>query len=287
MHDEKIPINSLFENGHFYSPVVNPTDIEARRNEIWNWPQGAAGIDFNREAQLDLLEHVFPKHLPNFNYPKAAADAVDDQGRQGYFLDNDQFSNLDAVCLFVMLCDVQPKRVIEIGSGFSSLLMADVRRRFLAPEAVIQCIEPYPREFLRDSSHGLELVQSQVQHVPLNFFQTLSPGDILFIDSSHVSKTGSDVNYLMFQVLPRLPTGVYVHIHDIFLPNDYPYKWVVEENRSWNEQYVVQAYLMFNPKVRVVFGSSYANSVLPEQTAQALKIARIPPFGGSLWLQTC
>lgn len=286
MFGVKAQIATLFENGHFYSPVVDPSDIRARQAELWPKRDSVAGIDFNRDSHLDLLSRAFPKHLPAFDYPRAAVDALDTQGRQWYFLDNDQFSNLDAASLFVMMCEIRPKRVVEVGSGFSSLLMADVRRRFLESETVIQCIEPYPREFLRDPHYGLELIESKVQDIPLHLFESLKHGDVLFIDSSHVSKTGSDVNYLMLDVLPHLATGVYVHIHDIFLPNDYPFQWVVEQNRSWNEQYLVQAYLMFNARVRIVFGSSYANSVLVEETAKALG-PQLPPFGGSLWLQTC
>lgn len=277
---------ALFENGHFYSPIVDPDDIRARMAEVWPRRDSVQGIDFRKQVQIDLLEQAFPKHLPNFNYPRAAVDAVDEDGRPWYYLDNDQFSNLDAASLFVLLCELKPARIIEIGSGFSSLLMADIRRRFFPGRLEIQCIEPYPRYFLRDEAYGLELIESKVQDVPLSFFETLQANDVLFIDSSHVAKTGSDVNYLVFEILPRLPPGVNVHIHDIFLPNDYPFEWVVDENRSWNEQYLVQAYLMFNQKTKVLFGSAYANTVLVDQTLKALD-GKVELFGGSLWFQTC
>jgi len=183
--------------------------------------------------------------------------------------------------------DIHPgARVIEVGSGFSSLLMADIRRRFFPEGLEIQCIEPYPRDFLRDPAYGLELIESKVQDVPLSFFESLQANDVLFIDSSHVAKTGSDVNYLVFEILPRLPSGVNVHIHDIFLPHDYPFRWVVEENRSWNEQYLVQAYLMFNQRTKVLFGSAYANTVLVDETLKALD-GKVQLSGGSLWFQTC
>ncbi len=276
----------FFENGHFYSPVVDTADIRARAAELWPGRDGSLGIDFRKHSQLALLEQTFPKHLPSFNYPSTASDALDEDGRQWFYLDNDHFSNLDAVTLFVLLCELRPRRVIEIGSGFSSLLMADVRRRFFQDRLEIHCIEPFPRPFLRDTAYGLDLIESKVQDVPLSFFEMLEPGDVLFIDSSHVSKTGSDVNYLMFEVVPRLLPGVYVHIHDIFLPNDYPFEWVVKENRSWNEQYVVQAYLMFNHRAKVLFGSAYANTVLAEQTVKALD-GKAALYGGSLWFQIC
>lgn len=286
MADPNPQVTTLFEIGHFYSPIVDPAEVGGRRAELWRPRDGTIAIDYNHDEQLRLLREAFPRQLPDFDYPMSAADAVDASGRQWYFLDNDQFSNLDAAMLFVMLRELRPERVIEIGSGFSSLLMADVRRRFLGPSSTVQCIEPYPRQFLRDAGHGIELVESKVQDVPLAFFESLKPGDVLFIDSSHVSKTGSDVNYLFFEVVPRLPAGVYVHVHDIFLPNEYPYKWVVEENRSWNEQYLLQAFLMFNPRVRVVLGSSYVANVMPEETLLAVA-GKVALYGGSFWFQTC
>lgn len=279
------PVVPLFEIGHFYSPIVNPGELRSRANEIWRPRDKLAGIDFRPEMQLQVLERMFPEHFPHFNYPVAAVDAVDGDGRQWYFLDNDQFSNFDAASLFVLMRELRPKRVIEVGSGFSSLLMADVRRRFFPDACKIQCIEPYPREFLLDSGYGLELINSKVQDVPLSFFESLEAGDFLFIDSSHVSKTGSDVNYLIFEVLPRLAAGIFVHIHDIFLPSDYPLSWVIEENRSWNEQYLLQAYLMFNNKAHVVFGAGYARDVLIEQTRQAIQ-GKVDLYGGSFWFQT-
>ena len=285
MSAEESQIKTLFPNGHFYSPVVDPDSIKARTGEIWDGRQTIMGVDFDHAGHVKLLAEVFPKWIGDFTYPMEAADAIDAQGRQGFFLGNDQFSNIDARTLFVFLREFKPKRVIEVGSGFSSLMMADVRRRFLDASTALQCVEPYPRAFLRDPSYGFELIESKVEHVPLSFFESLAAGDFLFIDSSHVSKTGSDVNYLIFEVIPRLPAGVLVHVHDIFLPNDYPYEWVVNNNRSWNEQYVLQAYLMFNPKAQVIFGSSYAHEVLPSEAAAAVGEG-VPTFGGSLWFRT-
>lgn len=285
MSDASSEVKTLFPNGHFYSPVVDPESVKARAGEIWDGREQIMGVNFDREGHAKFLAEVFPRWISDFDYPMEAADAIDAQGRQGFFLGNDQFSNIDARTLFVFLREFKPSRVIEVGSGFSSLMMADVRKRFLGTSTTLQCIEPYPRAFLRDPTYGFELVESKVEHVPLSFFESLSAGDFLFIDSSHVSKTGSDVNYLIFEVISHLPAGVLVHVHDIFLPNDYPYEWVVTNNRSWNEQYVLQAYLMFNPKAQIVFGSSYAHHVLPTEAAAALGEG-VPTFGGSLWFRT-
>jgi hypothetical protein len=278
-------IKTLFPNGHFYSPVVEPETLRQRSSEIWHERNDVLGIDFDPEGHRRLLAEVFPKWLKDFNYPYALSDAMDKAGRVGFYLGNDQFSNIDARSLFVFLRELRPNRVIEVGSGFSSLLMADVNARFLGSTARLQCVEPYPRAFLKDPSYGFELFESKVEHIPFDFFESLRAGDFLFIDSSHVSKTGSDVNYLFFEILPRLPAGVIVHVHDIFLPREYPYQWAVDDNRSWNEQYVLQAYLMFNPKAKIFFGSSYAHHAMQKQAADALG-PDVPTFGGSLWFRT-
>jgi hypothetical protein len=146
---------------------------------------------------------------------------------------------------------LQPKHVIEIGSGFSTLVAAEVNRRFFDSKVRMSCVEPFPRQFLIDGVDGVtELVRERVQQLGLSRFESLDRNDILFVDSSHVSKTGSDVNHLIFEIFPRLRPGVYVQIHDIFLPDDYPPKWAIEDGRNWNEQYVIRAFLQYNKSSR-------------------------------------
>jgi predicted O-methyltransferase YrrM len=274
---------SLFEDGHFYSPVVDPDTLDPDR--IWCARTKLPGIDFRPESQRDVLLRLFPAYMADFDYPRSPEQASATNGRQAYFLDNDQYSNFDAAALFVLMREFKPRQVIEIGSGFSSLLMADVSRRFLDGGCSIRCVEPYPRDFLRDPASGLQLIDKRVQDVPLEELISLQAGDWLFIDSSHVTKTGSDVNFLFFEVIPRLSPGVVVHVHDIFLPDDYPRSWVMDENRSWNEQYLVQAYLTFNSRARVVFGTAYARRAYPEETVRALG-GKVDLYGGSLWFHT-
>jgi hypothetical protein len=124
--------------------------------------------------------------------------------------------------------------------------------------------------------HDVNLVPQRVEKVNLNTFASLQSGDVLFIDSSHVSKAGSDVNFLFFEVLPRVPSAVRIHIHDIFLPGEYPKRWVIEENRSWNEQYVLRALLMYSNAFRVLFGSAYALLKFKDLVSHG---------GGSLWIE--
>jgi hypothetical protein len=273
-----------FPAGHFYSPIVDVADIEARRASIWPAHPVVAGIDFDDASHREVLETFFSRYMGGYDYPEALPETAE---LDRFYTRNSQFSWLDARALFVLLRAWRPARLIEVGSGFSSLLIADVNRRFLSGATDVTCIEPYPRPFLRRAHEGISrLVERRVQDVPLATFDALQDGDVLFIDSSHVAKTGSDVNFLCFDVLPRLARGVRIHVHDIFLPHDYPADWVIGENRSWNEQYVVRALLMHSTAFRVVFGCAYAFHAHAGLVRRALAHPQGHAFGGgSLWLR--
>jgi hypothetical protein len=271
-----------FPPGHFYSPIVEPAEVARRSDAVWPAHPVVAGIDFDPAGHAHLLDAVFPPLLRDYAYADRLPER--DDLREYYNL-NSQFGWLDSRAAFALLRHWAPRRVVEVGSGYSSLLMADVGRRFLGPDFRLACIEPFPRPFLRGLP-GVELIVAPVQDVDLAVFDRLQPGDVLFIDSSHVAKTGSDVNRLYFDVLPRLPRGVRVHVHDIFLPHEYPRDWVLEENRSWNEQYLVRALLMDSTRLRVRFGSSYAWATFPDKVAHALGLPAGQGYGGgSLWLE--
>ena len=215
-------VSSTHLNGHFYSPVVDPESLRSRQAQLWPDKPRVLGIDFNHDYHRKVLEEFFPRHLPAYDYPEQVK-----QDENRFYTQNSQFSWLDSRTLFVLLNEWQPRRLIEVGSGFSSLLAADINRRFLGHAMHLTCIEPYPRDFLKRAIPGLsQVVEEKVEDVPLSVFEALETGDVLFIDSSHVAKTGSDVNYLFFEVLPRLKKGVRIHVHDIFLPHDYPKQWV-------------------------------------------------------------
>lgn len=271
--------------GHFYSPIVDTQDLQARQAQIWPAnPSDPAGIDFNQESHIQLLTEVFPKYLPEYQYAEILEESAE---LTEFFTRNSQFSWLDSRSLFVLLRHWQPKRIIEVGSGFSTLLMADVNQRYFSGAIEITAIEPYPRAFLTSGRLGLkEVVVEKVQDVPLSWFDQLQAGDLLFIDSSHVSKTGSDVNRLFLDVLPRLNRGVRVHVHDVFFPGDYLQEWVLGEARSWNEQYLLQCFLAFNSAFKVLFGSNYAFTRHFELVRAALAHPKGAAFGGgSLYME--
>lgn len=273
-----------FASGHFYSPVVDPEEIRQRQDEIWKTTVELPGIDFRPANHETILREWFPRHLPAYDYPEQLPESPT---LTRFFTRNSQFSWLDARALFVLLNEWHPRRMIEVGSGFSSLLTADVNTRFLSGAMDFTCIEPYPREFLKESIPGItSIITERVEKLPLETFDRLESGDILFIDSSHVAKTGSDVNHLVFKIFPRLVPGVRIHIHDIFLPREYPRKWVIDENRSWNEQYLIRALLMYSSGFRILFSCAFAFLRFPELVAHALGLKSDESFGGSsLWLE--
>lgn len=270
--------------GHFYSPIVSPAELASRREAVWPRAPEILGIDFRPAEHQRILTEVFPRFAAEYRYAERESDTTSEEE---FYTGNSQFSWLDSRALFVLLRELRPKHVIEVGSGFSSLLIADVNRRWFDSSIEVDCVEPYPRPFLERGVPGLtRLIRERVELLDMDLFTKLEANDVLFIDSSHVSKTGSDVNCLYFEVLPRLRPGVRIHVHDIFLPADYPQQWVLQENRSWNEQYVLRALLMYSTAFRVMFACNYAFMRFPELVAAAIGAEPGKGFGGgSCWIE--
>lgn len=268
------------EVGHFHSPLCHPGELAARRATLWQGAGDMPGVDLDIGGQRRLLRDIFPPLLTEFAYPVASTDP------HAYIIDNPQFQQADARSLFALLRHWRPRRVIEVGSGYSTLLMADVNRRLLGGTMDITAIEPYPRDFLRDLPGLAALRIEGVQDTPDAVFDTLADGDVLFIDSSHVLKTGSDLTHLLTRVLPRLRSGVRVHLHDVFLPDEYPPHWVLDLNRSWNEQYALHAILANGSRYRVLYGTQFALTRLAADAAAAFgDLAGRSHAGGSFWIQ--
>jgi len=266
-----------FPDGHFYSPIVNIEDVRNRRGQIWSAELSSAGIDYRPKAHLEFIQNDLTRHVTSYDYPQDGHDT------DGFFEINPAFAGLDSRVLFTMLRKHRPHRMIEVGSGYSSLLTADVNVRFLRGQMHFTCVEPNPLGFLQCRPGITRLIPDIVQDVDVQIFRTLEENDIVFIDSSHVSKTGSDVNYMMFQVLPTLKKGVLIHFHDIFLPREYPMEWVLERRFSWNEQYLLRALLMHSNAFEVEFGCAYAVYAFPQALTTALGGALLG--GGSFWIR--
>lgn len=236
--------NSHYPAGHFYSPIVSVDDIKKRESEIWDKDNkdGITGIDLHSEEQIKLLES-FTDYYKDITFKPGKQDNI------RYYYENGAYSYTDAIILYSIIRHFKPKRIIEVGSGYSSAVMLDTNEIFFDNKINLTFIEPNPEilfPLMKDiDKKPTTLIQSNVQSVPLDTYQKLKPGDILFIDSTHVVKTGSDVNFIMFQVLPLLQSGVLIHFHDVFYPFEYPLSWVLK-GYNWNEAYLLKAFLMYN-----------------------------------------
>ncbi len=271
---------------HFYSVIPDTRELP---DKLWEQESELPGIDMRDDAQLAFLE----ESAARLGDELAALPRTQDAADGGYFVDNGAFESVDAEVLYAQIRTAKPKRVVEIGSGWSTLLSlrALAANRAEGAESRLTAIEPYPHAFVRDAVEAdehAEMIDEQVQGLPLQFFSSLEAGDILFIDSSHVLRIGSDVQYEFLEVLPRLQPGVLVHVHDIFLPGEYPRDWVFgAEHRFWNEQYLLHAYLIGNARTEVVWGSSWMHRRHPEALEKAIpSYDRETRFPGSFWFRT-
>lgn len=270
--------------GHFYSPVPDTVALrrEPVRSRIWPaTPRETVGIDWRADAQVALLREL--QRLDPLPFPDAPTGDPTE-----YHTANPNFSALDAWTLQAMLRHLRPRRVIEVGSGWSSLVTARVNRECLGGAVDVTCIEPYPPDFLTAGAvDGIaRLVVSPVQDVPVARFRELEAGDVLFIDTAHVIKTGGDVQYLFHEVIPRVRPGVVIHVHDIFLPWEYPQEWVLG-GRGWNEQYLLQSFLSFNDAFEVVLGVAWLAHHHRELLVAGLPggAAAMGDGGGSFWMR--
>jgi hypothetical protein len=238
---------------NFYSPLPNTKELP---DELWTRKADAPGINWNETAQLHLLEQFSEHYHQEYQlFPRTKP-----VGKPRFYFGNVSFESVDAEILYCMVRSLKPKRVVEIGSGYSTLLAAEALSRNSQEGHVgkLTAIEPFPPPFLSEElPYRIELIAQPVQSVSLDFFKSLAANDILVIDSSHVCKVGSDVQYEFLELLPRLAPEVIVHVHDIFLPAEYPETWVKDWHRFWNEQYLLQAFLSFNQHFEILWGGSY------------------------------
>lgn len=265
--------------GHFYSPLLSQVEIDdalARRR-----PEPPfADIEFDPPGQFAWLERL-AVHYPDQPFVEAKAE-----GRR-FHLDNDSYAHADAIILYCMLAELKPQRVIEIGSGFSSAAMLDANEFSFSRRMHLTFIDPdmsrLRRLLLPADEQRVALIERRVQDVPLDVFRQLTANDVLFVDSSHVSKVGSDVNRIFFDVLPVLAPGVFIHFHDIPGNFDYPREWL-EQGRAWNEVYLLRAFLMNNPEYRIEVLTAWLRGQKPEFIRERLPLCA-RHGGGQVWLR--
>ncbi|MEI8088675.1 MAG: class I SAM-dependent methyltransferase [Opitutaceae bacterium] len=269
----------VFPPGHFYSPQTSRAEVEeafARGGFGPPFP----GVDVNEAGQIALLK-TLAEFYPEQPFPEQAV-----AGRR-YHLDNPSYGHFDGIMLYLMLRHTGARRVIEVGSGFSSAAMLDLNEFTWNGRMQLTFIDPDMsrlRKLLKpDDQVRVTLIEQKVQDVPTSVFASLEPGDVLFIDSSHVSKLGSDVNRLFFEVLPVLKPGVFVHIHDVTGNLDYPRDWF-EQGRAWNEQYLLRAFLMYNRSWSVEMFTSWIYNVQNKFLRERMPLCA-GGGGGQIWLR--
>lgn len=265
--------------GHFYSPVINLEDILKRKEQIFKEPEiETYGIDLNVSQQLQLLQ--------SFSQLQEVPFTPNKNEEFRYFYENKFFTYSDGFFLKSILLHFRPKRIIEVGSGFSSAMMLDVNAIQFSNSINLTFIEPFPEnrfnKIVRESDR-FTLIKEFTQDLDLEVFKELKPNDILFIDSSHIVKTGSELNFLLFEVLPELPSGVIIHFHDIFYPFEYPLDWAFEK-RSWNENYFLRAFLMHNPDFKILIFNSFLSKFYMKEMGECSDIL-LKESGSSLWIQ--
>jgi len=222
---------------HFYSPIPNVSELSP---DIYTKENECIGLELDVESQLAFLRENCSVYIDEYTPPV-----------------NDGLSQVDAFILYALIRDKKPTTMIEIGSGDSTKISLSALGENEKEGVICQftAIEPYPKQYLRDiENKNFKLIQKKIQDVDVELF---SQADILFIDSSHVAKIGSDVNYEILDIIPRLKVGAIVHWHDIMIPFDYHKVWIDSGNMFWNESYMVHAFMLHNKSFKVIWASRF------------------------------
>jgi len=269
---------------HYYSPVPCLRDLR-RNTQQWYKESSLAGLDFNIEGQKAFLAG-----LQAYERERAASADYNNVAGQSF---GEGYGEVESHILHAVIRHFKPRRIIEVGCGastFFSINALSLNKLKDSVDSEMICIEPYPWPKLNEikGECALKVIDKPVQEVDIEFFKRLQEGDILFIDSSHMVKIGSDVNYLYLEVLPNLNKGVIVHIHDIFFP--YPAinskLWMKGEHRLWTETALVQAFLAHNSVYKMLLCSSYLHCKSSQDLRQVFSVYDPEKhFPTSLWLQ--
>lgn len=286
----RVPFETWERHGWHLTPNDPSSPVPDTRSlpdSLWAGQSQLPGIDMRDEEQVGLLRRLAADHRADYDALPRTADGIG-----GYFLDNGAFESVDAEIYYGLVRHHKPALIVEIGAGWSTLLAA---RALAANEAdgrsgQVRAVTECPADFVRRAAAAdprIELDVTPLRHLPLDTFHRLAEGDILFVDSSHVLAIGSDVQYEVLELLPRLAPGVLVHVHDIFLPHEYPRDWVLgPEHRFWNEQYLLQAFLAFNRGYEVAWAGSWMHARHPDLLeASIASYDRTTRRPGSLWIR--
>lgn len=264
---------------NFYSSTPSIDDVE----HSFEYAAELDGIAPYLDGGLYCGERVraFVESLLDFAREFSPPEEGDRENPEGYFWGNPAFSRSDAMAYYCMIRALKPRRVIEIGAGFSTLVAEMAIKANGTGEIVV--IEPYPRAFLRQLDSVAEIIEKPVQSIPVDDLVALvESAQIWFIDSTHTVKAGSDCLYIYLKIMPRIRTEVVCHTHDVFMPYGMPPVWALDRNIFWTEQYLLHAYLLDNPKAEVLYGSHFVAKTMPD-LCEKFMCGRYLGGGGSLW----
>lgn len=273
---------------HILKPdPFNPIpDTRYLKDDLWSKDSELSGVDFNEQQQIELLslfQNQFKKEYEAFEKTHSAKPYI-------YHINNGMFESVDGEILYCMIRNFKPKRILEVGSPNAAFLCVQAISKNKEDDEKYSCelvaIEPNSNEIMKAGFPGLsKLISEPIQNVPESEFTKLEENDIFFIDSNHVVRIGSDTTHEYLNIIPRLKKGVIIHVHDVFLPAEYP-KWVLGLRRFWNEQYLLQAFLAFNSSFKVLWAASFMHlkhsDMLEAAFSSYKKTQRWP---GSFWMQ--
>jgi predicted O-methyltransferase YrrM len=266
--------------GHYYSPVPSLEWYNSAAQRVYKKNVELLGIDLNEREQLKTYARL-SKYYDEIPF------ADEKKPYLRYYYNNNIFCYADVYWLYSLIRDIRPQKIIEIGSGFSSAVMLDTDELFCDNSIDFTFIEPYPdrlNSLLKVADKNHELHKDIVQNVDIKLFRQLQKGDFLFVDSSHVGKFGSDVLYILHEILPLLNQGVIIHFHDIFYPFEYPRQWLEENGWAWNECYFIRSFLQYNSEFKIKLFGNYLGQQHVKMLAKYTPLC-LKNIGGSLWLE--
>ncbi len=264
---------------HYYSAIP---DTSALPERTWTRVSDMPGVRFDPESQLDFVERELGTHLSEYAPPRAPTGSPGD-----FYLDNGFYESVDAETLYAMVRRYSPRRIVELGSGMSTLVIAEARRRGgAAAESEHVVYDPYPRPELRAALERAAVLRPiSATEVPMDELERLGAGDMLFVDTTHTVKIGSDVNRVVLDLLPTLRPGVMVHFHDIFIPWEYPREFIEERSFYWAEQYLLQAFLAFNSSFEILFSAHALQRRYPDRVSALIPSAAPDTRPSAFWLR--
>ncbi len=277
--ESRLAARESVPSGHFYSAIPSIEEREAFVSADPSDDDAIPGINLNTEKQIGLLKE-FKKYHEECPFPENQSEQF------RYYFSNTAYSYSDALTLYSMIRHFAPKRIVEIGCGYSSCVMLDTSERFFGSEIALTFVDPNPgllQYLLRPNDKGYTILPKKVQEVDVGMFSSLEANDILFVDSAHVSKLGSDVNKIIFEILPSLESGVLVHFHDIFWPFEYPKEWI-REGRAWNETYILRAFLEYNESFEILSFADYLHRYQWHWFQENMPLY-LKSTGGNIWIR--